>query len=244
MRLKNSLKFNKNIAIAAISNVIIVVMLFTLCFVTVGDNEGKTVIGSSKVIYRGNTTRNEISLMINVYWGDEYLDSMLKTLEKHQAKCTFFVGGCWADDNNEMLNRIISEGHELGNHGYFHKDHKGMSIKSNLDEIKPNNAIIKSICNYDMKLFAPPSGSYDDNTVSACESLNMKVIMWTRDTVDWRDKDEEIIYKRAVNKAQAGDLILMHPTEMTAKALDRILTEFDNLGLKAVTVSQIITTDI
>ena len=62
--------------------------------------------------------------------------------------------------------------------------------------------------------------------------------MWSKDTIDWRDKDSNLVYKRATNNVTNGDLILMHPKEHTLKALPKILDYFDKIGLKQVKVSQ------
>ena len=91
-----------------------------------------------------------------------------------------------------------------------------------------------------MTLFAPPSGAYDKTTVSCASSLGYKTIMWTRDTVDWRDKDAELIYSRAIKNAKGGDLILMHPTEKTLEALPKIITWFKDNGFNLTTVSNTI----
>ena len=158
-------------------------------------------------IYYGNKSNNNISLMINVYWGDEYLDSMLKTLKDNNVKCTFFVGGCWVARNNEMLLKFLNDGHEIGNHGYNHKDHAKLSAKQNQDEINTTTELVEAITGYKMNLFAPPSGSYNDSVLSVASSLGYKTIMWSKDTIDWRDKDEDLIFKRATEKAGNGDLI-------------------------------------
>ena len=62
--------------------------------------------------------------------------------------------------------------------------------------------------------------------------------MWTKDTIDWRDSDIDIIYNRATNNLSSGDFILMHPKESTLKALDKILKYINEKKLKAITVSQ------
>ena len=61
--------------------------------------------------------------------------------------------------------------------------------------------------------------------------------MWSKDTIDWRDSDVNLIVSRATNRLQAGDFILMHPTESTVKALPSILNYIGNSGLAACTVS-------
>lgn len=193
---------------------------------------------TEKAIYSGNKDKNNISLMINVYWGDEYLDSMLKTLKENNVKCTFFVGGCWVARNNEMLLKILNDGHEIGNHGYNHKDHAKLSAKQNQEEINTTTELVEAITGYKMNLFAPPSGSYNDSVLTIASSLGYKTIMWSKDTIDWRDKDEDLIFKRATDKASNGDLILMHPTEKTDSALGKIIKTLKQKGFNLTTVSE------
>ena len=88
-----------------------------------------------------------------------------------------------------------------------------------------------------MNLFAPPSGAYSKTTVEVASNLGYQTIMWTRDTIDWRDKDADLIYSRAVKDAKGGDLVLMHPTEKTLEALENIIITLQEKGLKVTTVS-------
>ena len=88
-----------------------------------------------------------------------------------------------------------------------------------------------------MQLFAPPSGAYSENTVNAAVALGYKVVMWSKDTIDWRDHDEDTIYRRATENAAGGDLVLMHPTEETARALSAVLRCYREAGLEQVPVS-------
>lgn len=189
-------------------------------------------------IYQGNTSSKNISLMINVYWGTEYLGEMLQTLEEKGVKATFFIGGVWAADNQELIIKMAEKGHEIGNHAYSHKDHDKLTRESCLKEISTTHNLIKSIIGKEMNLFAPPSGAYNAQTVDCAKQLGYKTIMWTRDTVDWRDQDEKLIYNRAINKAAGGDLILMHPTKATRDALGKIIDTLQGQGYSLVTVSE------
>ena len=87
-------------------------------------------------------------------------------------------------------------------------------------------------------LFAPPSGAYGKNTLIAAASAEMKTILWTKDTIDWRDRNASLIYRRATENIEGGDFILMHPKEETAAALKDILSYYKNHSLRAVTVSE------
>jgi peptidoglycan/xylan/chitin deacetylase (PgdA/CDA1 family) len=136
------------------------------------------------------------------------------------------------------LRAIYEAGHELGNHGYFHKDHKQLNLVQNQKEINDCNKFIELATGYKPTLFAPPSGSYGNDMLSACKELGMKTVLWSRDTIDWRDKNASLIYTRATKEINIGDFVLMHPMTETADALDDILKYYENHSLKTVTVSE------
>ncbi|MDE5601104.1 MAG: polysaccharide deacetylase family protein, partial [Clostridia bacterium] len=145
---------------------------------------------------------------------------------------------------NTLL-KLSSSGFEIGNHGYLHRDHAKLTHKQNIDEIALTERTIDSVLGAlpdyaNCKLFAPPSGSLGSAMFDACKELDYKVIMWTRDTIDWRDHDANVIYERAIRDIKAGDLILMHPTDCTVEALPRILQYIKSAGLSADTVSNVI----
>ena len=214
---------------------VIIISLFSFMPKTV-----TTAGGNKMAIYNGNKNSDKVSLMINVYWGTEYIEQILTILKEYNIKTTFFVGGIWVEENQATLKNIINNGHEIGNHGYLHKDHSKLDESSNKQEIQACQNIVKSTTGIEMTLFAPPSGAYSDLTINAAESLNMQTIMWTRDTIDWRDKNAELIYNRAVKNVAGGDLILMHPTQKTVEALPKIIETILTKNLKITTVSETI----
>ncbi len=224
-----------------VTNVIIVVMLVTLsCFAYFGVDyvlSSKTYNG---VYYSGDESSNKVTLMINVYWGTEYLDEILQILEENDVKTTFFVGGVWAVKESDMLQKIYEAGHEIGNHGYYHKDQATLTAEKNYEEILNTHNLVKNLIGVEMNLFAPPSGSYSKKTVEVASELGYYTIMWTqgKDTIDWRDQDSDLIYQRAVEGCKGGDLILMHPTEATKNALDKIIKTLKSEGFELCTVSE------
>lgn len=222
-----------------ISSLIILFMLTSLIFyVSASSYKYAFSYQNEDVIYHGNQDSNKVSLMINVYWGTEYLEGILDTLDKYDTKCTFFVGGQWVEKEPEMLKEICAKGHEIANHGYFHKDQEYLDYSQNLEEIKVNHELVKTLLGVEMNLFAPPSGSFNKSTLEASKNLGYSTIMWTKDTIDWRDKDANLIYSRATNNLKGGDLILAHPTEKTLQALPLILEYYKLNNFVATTVSE------
>jgi peptidoglycan/xylan/chitin deacetylase (PgdA/CDA1 family) len=66
----------------------------------------------------------------------------------------------------------------------------------------------------------------------------MKTVLWSRDTIDWRDKNAALIYTRATKEIKGGEFVLMHPMEATVSALPDILREYQNKSLTLMTVSE------
>ncbi len=236
-----------------IFNVFILIFSFIFCmqmffsiFIFQGSifsfsNKNKFVFAANSeyngTIYAGDKSSSKVSLMINVYWGTEELEKMLETFAKYGVKTTFFVGGMWAKTHPDLLKRMAEAGHEIASHGYSHKEQGKLGFDANYSEIEKTHKLVKQILGQDMKLFAPPGGSYNKNTISAADALGYKTIMWTRDTIDWRDKDEKLIFTRAVVDMHGGDLILMHPTAATFAALENIILYARNHNLTLTTVS-------
>lgn len=222
-------------------NTVIVCMLGFLCVLTI-NNDVRSVFNptSANIYYRGNTSENNVSLMINVYWGNEYLSSILKTLDEFGVKTTFFVGGMWVSKYPEDFLSICEREHEIGNHGFFHKDQNKLNYQENQSEILNAHKVVKQYTGKDMTLFAPPSGAFNDYTLQSAFDLGYQVIMWSRDTIDWRDQDANVIYERATKKLSNGELVLMHPTLKTAEALPKILQYCKDNNLNVVPVSSTI----
>ena len=216
---------------------VIVLMLSTLIFLAVNNAQAIKVQADSRVIYAGDTTKNNISFMINVYQGEEYVRNILDILDIYNVKTTFFIGGSWAVKNIDLIKEIYTRGHELGNHGFYHKDQDKLDYNNNFQEIKLCHEVVENNIGIEMSLFAPPSGAYSVKTVDAATNLNYKTIMWTHDTIDWRDQDADLIYKRATKDLSNGDLILMHPTKKTVEAMPNIISTAINSGFNPTIVT-------
>jgi probable sporulation protein (polysaccharide deacetylase family) len=190
-------------------------------------------------IYRGHPDKPMVSFIINVAWGNEYLPEMLATLKKHQVKASFFLEGRWVKNNPELAKMIVSAGHEVGNHSYTHPDMKRISAAQTRDQLLKTNEVIEAATGKKSIWFAPPSGSYRDETVTIAAEFKMKTVMWTVDTIDWQKPSPNQLINRVISKISNGSMVLMHPTESTAKSLDTLITRIEEKGLKLGTVSDL-----
>lgn len=226
----------KKLLIANVAALTVIVVVLTVLAI---NGTGAVIeVAGNNAVYRGSSDKNGVTLMFNVYWGEEYIPEILDLLDAYNVKTTFFIGGSWAAKNMELVREISDRGHEIGSHGYNHKDAEKLSYDRNMDEMVPAQRLLEQLTGKEVRLFAPPSGSIGQEMFNAAEDLGYTVVMWSRDTVDWRDKNADLVYKRATSDTQSGELILMHPTEHTLKALEKILQYYQNSDLKPMTVGE------
>ena len=221
-------------------SLLIIILLVVLIFYYVFHNKVDETFNLD-IYYKGNIDDKIVAFTCNVDWGNEYILPMLEIFKDNDIKITFFVTGKWAEKYPDLLKKIYEEGHEIGNHGYNHTDYDKLSYERNIEEISKADSIIKNILNIEPKYFAPPSGAYNDNTIIAAKDLNYDIIMWSIDTIDWReDSDEEKIKARVLDKMHNSAIVLMHPTEETIKALPDIILNLSSNGYKIGKISDII----
>lgn len=190
-------------------------------------------------IYRGHPDKPMVTFIINVAWGNEYLSDILATLKKHHVTASFFLEGNWAKKNPDLAKMIVSGGNEVGNHSYSHPDMSRLTAPQVREQMVKTNEVIEAATGEKCNWFAPPSGSYRDETVKIAAELHMKTVMWTVDTIDWQKPSPETLINRVIPKIGNGSIILMHPTESTAKALDRLITLIEQKHLKIGTVTEL-----
>ncbi|MBB6217474.1 putative sporulation protein (polysaccharide deacetylase family) [Anaerosolibacter carboniphilus] len=184
---------------------------------------------------------NKFAITCNVDWGNEVIPDILKTLEEENVKITFFVTGRWASNNPEILKEIYSHGHEIGNHGYSHKMHSKIDRETNRMEIKKTEEVIESILGIKTHYFAPPSGDFNELTLEVAQELGYKTILWSVDTIDWKEgSTAQVILDRVLKKPHKGGILLMHPKPETAKALPVIIKNIKKENIQLGTVSDLL----
>jgi len=191
-------------------------------------------------IYKGNPEKMMVSFIINVAWGNEYLSPILATLKKNNVHATFFLEGRWVKNHPELAEMITAAGHEVGNHSYTHPNMKRLSAGMVRQEIQKTNEVIKATTGKMPTWLAPPSGSFRDEVVKIAAEEKLGTIMWSVDTIDWQKPTPDVLVNRVMGKIHNGAIILMHPTESTAKALDQLIKQIKNKNLELDTVTELL----
>lgn len=221
---------------------IIVIFAFLILFITAFVRKSDIVWVNELVpVSKGNTDKKVVAFACNVYEGSEQINKMMEVLEKKEARISFFLGGIWVNKNMDLVKNMYEKGYDLQNHGYYHKRPSTLNKQNNIKEVRDTEKLIFNITGYKTKLFEPPYGDYDENTLSTLNSMNYKVITWSIDTIDWReDANREVIMNRIKKKLHPGAIILIHPKTVTANVLEEMIDYIYSQGYNIVTVSEII----
>lgn len=181
-----------------------------------------------------------MALAVNVDWGEEYLPAMLDVLAARGVRATFFPTGRWAEKYPELVRRIAGAGHELGNHGSQHAHPAGLDDASLIRLVLEGAATVRRLTGQTTRLFAPPYGEWNPAMVQKVASVGHYTVLWTLDTIDWQRPAPERILQRVLPRAQAGAIVLMHPTEPTVAALPALVDGLRTQGFQLMPVGELI----
>ena len=168
---------------------------------------------------------------------------LLDALKEHNAHATFFMCGYRIKDFHTHMDRYLAEGHELGNHTMNHPTKqtlKGQSSSFVHEEVDSNSELIESYTGQKPTVMRPVGGAYDANVEECMKESGLPIINWSIDTLDWKNRDADIIYQRIVDSAQDGDIVLMHDLrQCTLDGVVRAMETLEDRGFAFVTVSEL-----
>lgn len=155
---------------------------------------------------------------------------ILSTLRRYNAKATFFVLGKNVEMYPDLYEKILAEGHRVGNHTYSHQKGTRMSLERYLEDIAFASNIVQS------ELFRPPYARFTPSQLRAV-AQRYKIIMWDIVSQDYNRKlTGEICLRGVLPHIKAGSIVLFHDSEKSfanmSYALPRTLEYIEKLGLK------------
>ena len=149
------------------------------------------------------TDKKEVALSFEAVYGNGDISSILKTLKKHNIQATFFLSGGWVENYPDDVKTILSAGHDLGSIGESHKHMPQLTAEECLEEIEQAHTKVQELTGYEMFLFRPPYGDYDNRVISSAAKCGYYSVCWDVDSLDWKDYGVEAILN---NVLKSGDL--------------------------------------
>lgn len=199
------------------------------------------------VISRVQTNEKVVALTFDDGPDPKHTPVVLDSLNKKNAKATFFVMGNKAEKNPELLKEMVAAGHEIGNHSYSHADYRNKNHQYLENDIKETNDLIFRLTASKPVLFRPPGGFLSHELIEITQKNGLTVAYWSyeTDSKDWvNGKSAESIANHIVRKIKPGQIIILHdgcPNGMqTAHAVSIILDRLSSEGYRFVTMSELI----
>ncbi|MCH5323817.1 MAG: polysaccharide deacetylase family protein [Eubacterium sp.] len=195
-------------------------------------------------IYCVDRADNKISVTFDCAWENSNTDQLLAILEQADVKATFFVTGEFCDNYPEDVKKFYDAGHEIANHSDSHPHVKGMNVNDLIEDTKECSRKIEMITGEAPTLYRAPYGEYDDKSLTTLEGMELKVIQWNVDSIDWDQPSSETIIQRTTQNIASGSILLFHnDLENTTEALPKVLESLISQGFEPVRVSDLVYAD-
>lgn len=192
-------------------------------------------------IYCVDSKEKKIAITFDTNWGNENITEILNILDENDVKATFFILGVWVDKYPGEVKEIYKRGHEIGNHSDSHPDFIHISKEAAMKEIAATDAKFMKLLGKGTNLFRFPSGSYNNEAMTAVESMKHIPIQWDVDSIDWKEHGADIEYNRVVTRVNPGSIILFHnAAKYTLETLPRVIKDLKAQGYGFVKVSDLI----
>lgn len=172
----------------------------------------------------------------------EFTPKFLDLLKEKNIKATFFCIGKQIEKYPEIFQRIISEGHTIGNHTYSHSKNTGfLSTSKMIEEIEKCDEVMLKIGNIKTNLYRPPFGVTNPNIAKAIKKTKKNSIGWNVRSLDTVIIDEKKILRRVTKDLKKGSIILLHDTsEKTYQVLVELLLFLEREKYSTFTVDSLI----
>lgn len=172
---------------------------------------------------------------------NSYTREILDILRREGAKGTFFVVGSRAETYPDILSRINTEGHDIGNHTWEHRSLTRSSRSESMASLMRTNELISGITGKPCTIVRPPFGQTSQAVKEMLHGKGWHEILWDSDSLDWQNKNPDHILHRVMKSAGPGSIVLFHDIHPGAAAmLPTMIRAFKSQGYRFITISELI----
>ena len=218
--------------------------------------EGAAPIGSAGVdelrnyraVYLGDTSEKVIYLTFDAGYENGFTEKILDVLKKHNAPAAFFLVGNYLSTQPDLVRRMVTDGHIVGNHTMHHYDMSRLSDRAAFEkELKDLEKLYQETVGQPMpKFYRPPQGIYSRENLSMAAEMGYTTVFWSLAYVDWNNDAQptrEQAFSKLLPRTHNGAVILLHSTSKTnAEILDELITHWKNEGYTFETLEDLFST--
>ena len=208
--------------------------------------KGKTPVGNASAEYlkqyhawyAGNPDEKVIYLTFDAGYENGNTEPILDALKKHLAPAAFFLVGNYLETSPELVKRMVSEGHIVGNHTYHHPDMSKISSKEAFQkELSDLETLYEQTTGQKMeRYYRPPQGKYSESNLQMAKDMGYQTFFWSLAYVDWyenKQPSKEEAFEKLLGRIHPGAVVLLHSTSKTnGQILDELLTKWEEMGYR------------
>ena len=189
-------------------------------------------------VYIGDTTQKVLYLTFDAGYENGCTGKILDTLKKHHAPAAFFLVGNYREKNPDLVRRMVSDGHIVGNHTMHHPDMSKIENQAAFEkELLDLESLFTEITGNSMpKYYRPPQGNYSESNLKMAQQLGYRTVCWSLAYVDWNNSAQpsaEAAFAKLLPRTHDGAIVLLHSTSTTnAEILDELLTRWEQMGYR------------
>lgn len=193
------------------------------------------LLGKYGSFYLGDTSKKEIYLTFDNGYENGYTSKVLDVLKKRKVPATFFITGHYLDTEADLVQRMVKEGHIVGNHSWYHPDLTKQSDEELKKELESVKLKVEEITNQKgMSYLRPPRGIFSERVLSHAKDLGYTSVFWSLAFVDWKidsQKGWKYSYDNIMKQIHPGAILLLHTVSKdNAEALDHAIVELEKQG--------------
>ncbi len=163
-----------------------------------------------------------------------YTSKILDVLEKTDTPAAFFMTGPYLENQQELVQRMIDEGHIIGNHTVNHPNLPQQTTETVKKELDDLNKKCEEMYGVTMKYMRPPEGEYSERVLKTAQEMGYKTILWSFAYKDWDinfQQGKDYAYSQVTPYLHDGAILLLHAVSSdNANALEDIINYAKNAG--------------
>ena len=206
------------------------------------ENHEQPDLGSSNLkllqehngIGMGNNKDKYVYLTFDNGYEAGYTSELLDILKENNVKAAFFITAHYLNTAPDLVQRMINEGHIVGNHTVNHKSMPDLDDEKIKEEIMNLHTVVYQKFNYEMKYIRPPMGEFSERTLEIMKNLGYTTTMWSLAYDDWDENKqgrEEYGKNKVLSNIHNGAIILLHANSIdNCNILDNCIKEIKQMG--------------
>jgi peptidoglycan/xylan/chitin deacetylase (PgdA/CDA1 family) len=195
-----------------------------------------------KSVCSAGNKEKEIALSFDDGPAVSFTPAILDLLKEKKIETVFFCIGKKIPGNENILRRIVEEGHIIGNHSYSH--HPLFDLFGSgkmLEDLQEMNETVKGITGLTPNFFRPPYGVTNPNLKKAIERGGFIPIGWNVRSMDTVIRDENRLMQKVLRSVKPGSIVLFHDTSAaTVKILRNLIDQIQHKGYRIVRLDKML----